>query len=564
MMELLNIAGGVAIVLFAVRFLRKGLDRLFGSQLWIWVERFARRPLGGLCTGAAVSVVTPSSTGMSLFAVQAVQSGYLTPRQMLAVVLGADIGLTAIIQLAAFNIEEIVPVFCLAGVIMFQFMSNTKVRGVGQILLSLGLLFLGIGMMKHISRSLDPAGDFASIVAIATHYPWLVLLLATVVSFVVQSSTATVALLIGLSQGATPLSLPLAITVVLGANLGTALTMALFGWSHASSRRLAASCLFMKALSCAAALLLMPFIVDVLEMHTASMANKIADVHTGFNIAKALIGLPLIAPVILLMDWLIPEPAANPKMGPKYLSPGPIESVALAEGQTLREISRVSEFVRGMLNDVWLALQTNDEKLVRSVSSRDDHIDLLDREIKLFLTRLSSQGLDHHEATEQMRQLRCLSELETVGDIIDKNLCELVQKKIKLGAEFSREGWEDLTELFKCVSGNALIAETAFQTRNRVLARQLLDNKRELDERVRRLRDRHFARLNQGRHESHQTSAIHLDILTNLKRINSHVSHVAYAILEPIQMARPAATPAKPAAGRRWLPRKLEGSPTNG
>jgi phosphate:Na+ symporter len=204
----------------------------------------------------------------------------------------------------------------------------------------------------------------------------------------------------------------------------------------------------------------------------------------------------------------------------------------------MREIMRVAELVRAMLDDLWHALKTNDEKLVREISARDDQVDLLDAEIKGFLTRLAAQGLDHDQAAEQMRQLRYLAELETVGDIIDKNLCELTLKKIKLGVDFSKGGWVDLDDLFGKVKENAFIADTAFHIREKELAQKLLEHKNVLDSHVISLRDRHFARLNAGLVESHVTSAIHLDLLTNLKRINSHVTHVAYALLQGTQSVR--------------------------
>ncbi|MHC4900527.1 MAG: PhoU domain-containing protein, partial [Planctomycetota bacterium] len=136
-----------------------------------------------------------------------------------------------------------------------------------------------------------------------------------------------------------------------------------------------------------------------------------------------------------------------------------------------------------------------------------------------------------YDADEQMRQLRYLAELETIGDIVDKNLCDLALKKIRLRAEFSPEGAEELDDFFQKVAENAMIAETAFTTRDKVLARQLVRHKERIDQYERDLRDRHFTRLNEGLVQAHETSAIHLDLLTHLKRINSHVSHVAYAIL---------------------------------
>ena len=133
-------------------------------------------------------------------------------------------------------------------------------------------------------------------------------------------------------------------------------------------------------------------------------------------------------------------------------------------------------------------------------------------------------------------------ELETIGDIIDKNITELVLKKIRLGIEFSNEGAEELQDFYEKISENVMIAETAFPTRDQTLAQQLLRHKQQIDQYERELRDRHFARLNTGLVESHETSAIHLDLLTHLKRVNSCVSHVAYAILQDTEPKRHAAS----------------------
>ena len=200
----------------------------------------------------------------------------------------------------------------------------------------------------------------------------------------------------------------------------------------------------------------------------------------------------------------------------------------------------------GMLRDAWTALKTNNERLARDVAERDDQVDLLDTEVKRFLTRLAREEEGEYDPEEQMRQLRYLAELETIGDIIDKNISELVLKKIRLGAEFSGEGAQELEDFYTKVAENIEIAETAYATRDRDLARQLLRHKERIDHYERELRDRHFARLNAGLAEAHETSAIHLDLLTHLQRINSCVSHGAYAILQDTE---PNVAPATTGAG---------------
>ncbi|MEX0741729.1 MAG: PhoU domain-containing protein, partial [Phycisphaeraceae bacterium] len=266
-----------------------------------------------------------------------------------------------------------------------------------------------------------------------------------------------------------------------------------------------------------------------------SITHQVANMHTGFNVALAIIGLPLVEQISRLVEKLVPEPPADQKQafGPRYISlTSPPDSLALALGQSRQEILHMSEIVRSMLVDLWYAIKTDDARLARKVAQRDDHVDLLDDQIKRYLTRLASQETDPEEAAEQMRQLRYLAELEMIGDVIDKNLSELALKKIQLGVDFSRDGWTELEDFYQKVTQNMTIAETAFTTRDHVLAQQLLRHKQRLDDYYRELRDRHFARLNRGLAESHETSAIHLDLLTYLKRINGSVTHVAYAIIQ--------------------------------
>jgi len=260
----------------------------------------------------------------------------------------------------------------------------------------------------------------------------------------------------------------------------------------------------------------------------------VAGLHTGYNVVVAIVGLPTIGLISSLLVHLVPTPLPGKPgaFGPRYITGGPIGGAALAMGQARREIMHTSEIVSSMLRDAWQALKSNNEQLIREVSQRDDQVDLLDTEIKRFLTGLAREEPEQFDADEQMRQLRYLSELETIGDIIDKNISELILKKIRLGASFSDDGEKELDDFYDKVRENFNIAENAFPTRDRQLAQQLLRHKERINQYEHELRDRHFARLNAGLAEAYETSAIHLDLLTHLKRINSCLSHLAYAILQ--------------------------------
>jgi phosphate:Na+ symporter len=174
MFTLLTIAGGVALILFGVRYLRKGLDRLFGSRLATGMQRLARSRARAFFTGLGVSVLAPSSTTMSVLAVQTVQAGHLTARQTLAILLGADIGLTVTVQLIAMNLHEYAPILILIGVGLFQFTKHARSRGIGQVVLAVGFMFLGVLTIKNAAATIQPTGDVTQLLDICSPRspPW--------------------------------------------------------------------------------------------------------------------------------------------------------------------------------------------------------------------------------------------------------------------------------------------------------------------------------------------------------------------------------------------------------
>ena len=246
--------------------------------------------------------------------------------------------------------------------------------------------------------------------------------------------------------------------------------------------------------------------------------------------------LPLLPWVAGVLEKLIPTAAsANEKLGAHYLDRASLESPALALGQATREILHMADHVRQMLRDARQALATGDSVLCAAIKQRDDAVDLLNNEIKAYIVKLAEQdrgGLTNAESRREIALLGFANELESIGDIVEKNLIELVEKKIKLQVEFSDEGRTELDRFFQEVLANFEMAVAAFATQDRVLAEQLLQHKQQINAEELELRNRHFNRLRAGLTLTFETSAIHLDLLTYLKYINSHLTAVAYPILE--------------------------------
>ncbi len=530
---LLSIAGGVALILFGIRYLRKGLDRIFGPRLGRWVQRMTGNRLTALVSGVGVAIVAPSSTTMSLLAVQTVQAGHASARQMLAMLYGANIGLTITVMLITFRLERFAPLLFLVGAVLFMAFRRSTWRGIGQALLSLGFIFTAIGIIKQFAGGVQPGGDLEQIIDIASGYPWVLAACAVVLAVLLQSSTATIGLIIGLVAAQRMQSLSAAIAVVAGANVGITITTLIAGWSRIESRRLAAGVLLSAALVATIFLLWIEPITRWIEMIPVTNAsNRIAYAHTGFNLVLAAVGLPLVGPITALATRVLGEPRSVDHTAPRYIGqPVSMDSPGLALGQSAREITRVGEIVRQMITDEWQALKNDDEALARQAAERDDIVDSLDRRIKQYLSRLAREALEEEDAARQVQQLRYLNDLEIVGDAIDKNISVLVRKKIANKVTFSDQGWAELDDFYNKVLRNMLISETAAANGDHDLARQLIRHKNRMAELEQELRTRHFKRLNEGLSQSEETSSIHLDLITYLKTINDHVTHIAYTIL---------------------------------
>ncbi len=537
MLTFLHIAGGVALILFGIRFLRKGLDRLFGQRLPGMLQRVASNRWRAAGAGLVASLAAPSSTAMTLLAVQTVRAGHLPARRVVPLMLGADIGITVMVVLIALRLESMAPVLALAGVLLFQFTRHRTLRGVGQVALAVAFVFMGVATIAGAAGSLQPGGDVAEVIAVFVRHPWLLAGFAALMAVALQSSTAAIALAIGLGAadlgpGVDPLQL--AVPIVIGANVGVALTLTGFGWADRATRRLGLTNLVAKGATAALALALLPLLMRGLAALTPSLNAQIAVTHTGFNVAMAALFLPWTDALYALVRRVVPdqpEAAADPA-APRFIFSDHVTGASVALGQSRQEIVRLSSIVRTMLDDAWRALMHRDEAGAQRVQQRDDDVDLLHHRIKRYLTALSPEDDDGFSTEAVMQQLAYLNQLETIGDTIDRGVADLAIKRARGGVWFTDAGWDELDGFYKHVAENLLIAETAFNTHDPVLARRLIDHKRQLNERERELRRRHFERLRAGVELSHESSALHLDLLTHLKAINSCVAHVAYAILD--------------------------------
>lgn len=530
---LMALFGGMALLLYGMRLAGEGLQRAAGGRLKSVLTTLTSNRLSAVAVGALVTATIQSSSATTVMLIGFVSAGLMTLQQSMGVILGADIGTTFTVQLLAFKIFDYAILLVGLGFAVIFSSRRRVMKDLGEALLGFGFIFLGLKIMIDGMEPLQSSPLARENILVLSENPLLGIIAAALFSALVHSSAATIGLALALaSQGLMPLSG--AIPVVLGANIGTCATaLASSLGTSSEARRVAVAHVAFKVLGAA---LVFPFIspFESLVVGTATdLPRQIANAHTLFNIGISVIFLPFAGLAArLLTGWIPEEVKVGDPFHTRYLDERFLETPSLALGQATREALRMADVVQTMVRDALPVFQKDDQELLESVERRDDQVDYFEREIKLYLTKLSQDTMTSDLARRQIALLSFISNLENIGDIVDKNLMDQARKKIFQVRHFSDAGSKELEEFHGLITQSLVKSIAAFATGDRTLAQEVLDEKSVIRQRERELRASHLERLRVGLAESLESSEIHLDVLTNLKRINSHITSIIYPILE--------------------------------
>ncbi len=447
--------------------------------------------------------------------------------------LGADVGTTLVAQLLSLDLGWLSPALILAGLVSFLSASGGRRRHLGRAAIGLGLMLLSLDLIVRASTPLRESETFMLVLGTLGTEPLLAFLLTVLLTWLAHSSLAIVLLVMSLGLGGV-IGLDLALAMVLGANVGGAIApVAIHFRAPATARRVPLGNLAMRLVGALVVLPLIPLVIPWLALLEGDVARRIVDFHTGFNIALALLFLPLIGSLARLLEKLLPAaPDAEDPGQARYLDESELDTPAVAIASAARETLRMGDQVAGMLEGTIEVFRRNDAKLAREIEETDDIVDRLHESIKFYLTRISRGEMDEAESRNHTAVLTFTTNLEHVGDIIDKNLMELAEKKISRRLAFSADGMAEIEALHAQVMRNMHLAFNVFMSGDVKLARRLLESKTELRVAERESMEGNFARIGERRPESVETSAIHLDVIRDLRRINNHLTSVAYPILE--------------------------------
>jgi phosphate:Na+ symporter len=564
---LLDLVGGVALLLWGLHMVHSGIVRAFGSDLRRFLALALRNRALAFCAGLLVTGLLQSSTATGLMTASFVTTGVLGLAPALAVMLGANVGTTLIVQVLSFNVAALAPILFLVGVTAFKRGRQTRTRDLGRVAIGVGLMVLSLHILLDTLAPAEDAPAVRTLLGALTAEPMLCLLMSTALAWAAHSSVAVVLLVMSLaySNFITPVA---ALALILGANVGSAINPLIEGsrGDNPASRRLPLGNLLNRLIGCA---LVLPFLQPIaaelarLEPNPSRMA---ADFHTAFNVALAVLFiLPLNAMAALLTRWLPDRPQTADPAAPLYLDETALATPSVALACAARETLHIGDIVATMLRQTMTALMTDDRRLVGEISRMDDAVDKLDEAVKLYVTKLTRESLGERDGRRAMEIISFSINLEHVGDIIDKNLMEVAQKKIKRQIVFSKEGAQELEAFHQEVCDNLKLAVSVFMSGDLTMARQLVTEKATLRAAEFAAAENHLARLREGRSESIESSSLHLDILRDLKRIHSHICSVAYPALERAGELQPSrlkdadpdtagtdpADSAPPATGRR-------------
>jgi phosphate:Na+ symporter len=531
---LLDLMGGVALLLWGLHMVQSGILRAFGSDLRRLLSNALGNRFAAFGAGLGLTAVLQSSTATGLMTASFAAEGLVGLAPALAIMLGANVGTTLIVQVLSFNVAAAAPVLFIIGLVAFRSGARSRVKDLGRVAIGLGLVLLALHILVSTLAPAESAPSVRALLNAITGDPVMCILIAAALTWAAHSSVAIVLLIMSLASShfVTPAA---ALALVLGANLGSAINPLIEGGRRddPASYRLPAGNMLNRLIG---VVLTVPFlqpITDALVAFQPDLAKATAGFHIAFNVALAIVFIGLLDPLAWLLVKVFPaRKASTDPATPRYLDENSLETPSLALPDAARETLRMADLVEVMLRQVMTALLTNDRALAREVSRMDNVVGRVGEAIKLYVTKLTRGSLDDREGRRAMEIISFSINLEHVGDIVDKNLSELAVKKVKRGLQFSAEGAEELAAFHKRILDSLRIAIGVFMSGDVADARRLIAEKVQLRAAELAAAERHLERLREGRPETLETTSLHLDVLRDLKRIHSHICSVAYPVLE--------------------------------
>ncbi|MES2509456.1 MAG: Na/Pi cotransporter family protein [Pseudomonadota bacterium] len=534
MKHLLNLLAAVSLLVWGTHLVRTGILRVFGANLRHVLATSVGNRFTAALSGIGVTALVQSSTATALITSSFVAQGLISLPAALAVMRGADIGTALIAVVFSFDLSWLSPLLIFVGVVLFIPRQASTVGRVGRILIGLGLMLLALRLVTVSTEVLTQSPAVKALLDSVGSDLLLEITLGMALAIISYSSLAVVLLIATLAaSGGVPLEV--ALGLVLGANLGSGVLAVLTTLrSSVEARQVPIGTLGFKLLG---VVVVAPFIglwlQHVRPLLGGQQATLVVMFHLMFNVVVGVAFIGLTDPFARWTQKLLPKPQTPVASNrPNHLDPSALSTPSLAISNAAREALHQADVVESMLLGVLQVIKNNDLRLAEDLRKMDDQVDRLYSAIKYYLTKISREALAEEESRRWTDIISFTINMEQIGDIIERVLIDIEDKKIKPGRSFSEAGMAEICELHSRLLDNLRLSMSVFLNGSVRDAQKLLEEKARFRDLERAYATSHLGRLSANTVQSLETSSLHIDLISDLKRINSHICSIAYPILD--------------------------------
>ncbi|MHA7599706.1 Na/Pi cotransporter family protein [Alicycliphilus sp. T452] len=540
MKHLLNLLAAIALLVWGIQMVRTGILRVFGANLRQLIARGVRTHLLAVLSGIGVTAVVQSSTATALIVSAFVGQGMISLMAALTVMQGANVGTALMAVVFSLDLSWLSPLCIFVGVVLYVARQDGKAGRMGRVLIGLGLMLLALRLITEATLVLTQSEVVRTLLMALTSDITLEVLTGAILAVVSYSSLAAV-LLVATLAGSGGIPTEVALGVVVGANLGSGVLAVLTTLkSSVQARQVPLGNLLFRIV---ASLFMIP-VIGLWHAHIQALVpDKVSQVvlfHLAFNVIGTLLCMPITGFVANVVEKVLPREAVPASLSrPHHLDASALATPSLAISCAAREALHLADLVETMLGGLKTVWQTDDQRLAAELRGLDDQVDSLYSSIKYYMTKISRSELDEGEGRRWTEIISFTINMEQVGDLVERVLQDVEDKKIKKGRQFSHAGLQEINEMHDHLVANLRLAMSVFLTSNVRDAQKLLEEKTRFRELELAYSATHLNRLADNTIQSIETSSLHIDIISDLKRINSLLCSVAYPVLEANASIRP-------------------------
>ena len=532
MKQLLNLLAAIALLVWGTHLVRTGVLRVMGSKLRQVLAASLSNRFKAALSGLGVTALVQSSTATALITASFVGRGLITLPAALAVMLGADIGTAVMAVVFSFDLSWLSPLFIFVGVTLFILRQGSQIGDVGRVLIGLGLMLLALQLVSQATHVLTANPAVQLMLESLTSDRMLEILVGATLAVLSYSSLAVVLLTATLAINV--VGIDVALGLVLGANLGSGLLAVLTtAKANLATRQVPLGNLLFKLMGVAIAPALIPLWLKWVTPLVPDPATQTVLFHLCFNVLVGVCFIGLTGTVARWADKLMPLQSQGSALDrPNHLDPSALATPSLAISCAAREALHQADVVETMLRGVMTVIHTNDLQLSQDLRKMDDTVDGLYSAIKYYLTKISREQLTDKESRRWTDIISFTINMEQIGDTVERVLLDIEDKKIRKGRAFSEAGMTEISAMHARLLDNLRLGMSVFLDGNVRDAQRLLEEKVRFREMEREYASSHLERLADRSAPSMESSSLHIDLISDLKRINSHICSIAYPILD--------------------------------